>query len=1020
MKLLKTNISSLILSLSAAIYSFTSAAADAGKINFNITETRAELSLLQFASQAKLPFFISYELVNGVKTNPLVGEYTLSEAVSVLFNQTKLTGVIEHSGRFVLKKSQPLPQIELTSNNENTHIIEHKPEKEQVETIQVVGLNNDLPNYLQVKQVTEEVQERIGRSQISAQPAKNLTDNLQKSVGISIARSIGEGGDVSVRGFGPDYNVTTVNGRTIATSKESRNFDFRILPSDFVKNIDIVKSAPADLSAGSIGANIDITTSRPFDYDGLHIDSRFGLNTSELRPEYGTHFSTLFSNTFFDNQIGFMFGVLQDRSLYRVDRYTTQRLAQSNILPENLQYPVLNTEGETVDVETLRRPLRMIFDVQNGEKRRETINSVLQWKNATSGLHTLDLIYARYRRDSFSSGVQIPGQSPNYKNVVVDKNSTLVQADIFDNNLDAVFEQQVEDVETLALGYNIKFNWAGWWYNFDMSHSTASAYETLNALIPHYVGGENKIIHLDFSQSDILSATTNIPLGDRTQIAAHWNGRLDYYLKDEVNEIKLDSRYLFDEGFVEELNFGIAYFARDKSHDQYKWNDDYQCAPCGGLIDLPNYLFKVVEYPNFLENAGGSRPNRWLMLTDVEAYNLKIQNIMEEQGIVPDGEKWNQTLFDPSASYQNHEQNLSLYSKLNFTGEVEQFDWRASIGARYLTFKNISDGFIQQIERIDIDPNSSDQELRLKLSYSEPQPAQAKSNSYYFLPSANLALNFHNGYHLKAAAARVISFPKIEELGINKKFTSDDSGTVLLSGGNPNLKPYSATQYDLALEYYADKGHAYSLAFFHKNIDTFISTSSFERPFQGEVSDEVKQRREQIVELVNTSENISGGSILGVEFSSRFNLVQWCSVCESFTTEFNYTQIINNKINSDPIDLVAVKEPENIIEGLSESAFNFNLDINFGGFFSFFSYSWRSDYLHARQGIRTGGIPEHTEASGQLDGRLGFKFNQKFEVFLDAFNLTRSAHLEYADVRSRVTHFEDTGISYHLGLRKRW
>lgn len=1020
MKLLKANISLLILSLSAAFFSFTSVAADTEKINFNITEIRAELSLLQFASQAKLPFVISYELVHGVKTNPLIGEYTLSEAVSVLFSQTKLTGAIDQSGQFFLKKSQPQSQSKAIRNNENTIVVEHKHEQEIIETIQVIGLNNNLPNYLQVKQVSEEVQERINRSQISVQPAKNLTDNLQKSVGISIARSIGEGGDVSVRGFGPDYNMTTVNGRTVATSKESRNFDFRIFPSDFVKNIDIVKSAPADLSAGSIGANIDITTSRPFDYDGLHIDSRFGLNTSELRPEYGTHFSTLFSNTFFDNQIGFMFGVLQDRALYRVDRYTTQRLAQSNIKPENLKYPVMDNNGNPVEVKALRRPLRMIFDVQKGEKKRETINSVLQWENTTSGLHTLDLIYSKYRRNSFSSGVQIPGQSPNYQNVVVDKNSTLVQADIFDNNLDAVFEQQVEDVGTVALGYNIKFNWAGWWFNFDLSHSTASAYETLNALIPHYVGGENKMIHLDFSQSDILSASTNIPLGDRTQISAHWNGRLEYYLKDKVNEIKLDSSYLFDEGLVEEFNFGIAYFSRDKAHEQYKWKDDYQCAPCGGIVDLPNYLFKVVEYPNFLENANGSRPNRWLILTDIEAYNLKIQNIMEEQSIVPDGEKWNQTFFDPSASYQNHEQNLSLYSKLNLTGETELFDWRSSIGARYLTFKNISDGFLQQIERIDIDPNSSAQELRLKLSYSDAQSAQAKSNNYNFLPSANLMLNFHNGYHVKAAAARVISFPKIEELGINKKFTSDDSGTVLLSGGNPNLKPYSATQYDLALEYYAEKGDAYSLAFFYKNIDTFISTSSFERSFQGGVSKEVKQRREQIVELVNTSENISGGSILGVEFSSRFNLVQWCSVCESFTTEFNYTQIIKNKINSDPIDLVAVKEPENIIEGLSESAFNFNLDINFGGFFSFFSYSWRSDYLHARQGIRTGGIPEHTEASGQLDGRLGFKFNEKFEIFLDAFNLTRATHLEYADVRSRVTHFEDTGISYHLGFRKRW
>lgn len=1018
MKRFAAIVSAFTLALNVSIISPLSAA-ETKTIQFNITETRAEYSLLQFANQAQLSFAISYEQIVGIKTHPLVGSYTLEQAANILFTNTPLEGVIDSEGRFTLQTRQASTNI--TKPIGTTPSSSPKEERgESIETIEVVGLNNDLPRNLRLKQVSDVVQESISQEQISRQPSKNLADNLQNSVGIAITRNIGEGGEVSVRGFGPDYNVTTLNGRTMATSKESRNFDFRIFPGDFVKNVDIVKSAPADLTAGSIGANIDIRTARPFDYDGLHIDTRVGLNTSELRPNYGIHFSTLFSNTYFNDQLGVMIGILHDRSQYRVDRYTTQRLAQSNILPENLQQPVLDQQGNAVELDTLRRPLRMIFDVQKGEKQRETINTVLQWRSPSATVHTLDLIYANYRRDSFSSGIQIPGQSPNYQNVVVDQNSTLLEADIFDNNLDAVFEQQVEDINTLAIGYNVKFNVAGWWYNLDISHSTASAFETLNALIPHYVGADNKNIHLDFTQGDVLSASTNIPLGDVSQISAHWNGKLDYYLDDKVDEIKLDSHYLFDDGLVESFNFGISYFIRDKSFDQYKWNDDYQCAPCGGQVDLPNYLFEVIEYPDFLANASGERPSRWLMLTDIEAYNLKIQNIMEAQGIVPDGVSWNETIFDPSASYQNHEQNVSLYSKLNLTGEFHSFDWRASIGARYLTFKNVSDGFIQHIERIDIDPNSSDKELRLKLTYSDAEPAQAKSKRYYFLPSANLSVDLKGGYQFKAAVARVISFPKIEELGINKKFTSDDSGTVLLSGGNPDLKPYSATQYDLALEYYAQQGHAYSATLFHKNIDTFISTSSYERPFQGEVSDDVKQRREQIVELVNTSENISGGSVLGVELSSRVNLTPWCGFCQSLSTEFNYTQIINNKINSDPIDLVSVKEPKNIIEGLSERALNVNVDIRLGGLYSFFSYSWRSDFLHARQGIRTGGIPEHTQSSGQLDGRVGYRFNDNFDVFLDVYNLTSSTHLEYADVRNRVTHFEDTGLSYHLGIRMRW
>ena len=76
--------------------------------------------------------------------------------------------------------------------------------------------------------------------------------------------------------------------------------------------------------------------------------------------------------------------------------------------------------------------------------------------------------------------------------------------------------------------------------------------------------------------------------------------------------------------------------------------------------------------------------------------------------------------------------------------------------------------------------------------------------------------------------------------------------------------------------------------------------------------------------------------------------------------------------------------------------------------------------LHARQGSRTSGIPEHTEGRGQLDARLSYHFSSGSEIFIEAFNLTNSSHLEYADIRSRVTHVEYSGTSYKLGISQRW
>ncbi|MDN4502798.1 TonB-dependent receptor [Alteromonadaceae bacterium BrNp21-10] len=982
-------------------------------VEFNIKDRRAEISLLQFAEQSNLSFFMSYDVVVGVKTNPVVGQYSIQQALEILLMGSALNVELDKSGRLSMVKAE--------------HVIVEKPIVEpevvadKMEVVEVTALEGELPNHLQIKRMSKDLQERISTKQLANQPKKNLAESLQRSSGVSINRNVGEGGEVSVRGFGPHYNVTTVNGRTIASSKPNRNFDFRLLPSDFVNNINIVKSAPADLTAGSIGANIDIRTAKPFDFSGFHADSTFSLNTSKLKPDLGYHYSALFSYVPEDRNIGFMLGFLNEQSEYRIDRYTTQRLAQSNILPENLQLPVLDTAGEIVTPTVIRRPLRMINDVQTGEKQRSSINSVLQWKTQQTGLHTLDVIYAKLDRDSFSSGVQYPGQSPNFKDVVVDQNNSLISATIFNSNIDAVFEEQIEDIDTLAVGYNFKFMLADWWINFDLSHSRAKAYEMLNALIPHYVGNEDgSFINLDFTNDGVLSSTTNIPFSDPSLIRAHWNGKREDELEDNVNELKVDSRYLFDDGVMSELNVGISIFQREKSNQQYKWNDDYQCAPCGGLVDLPDELFQVVLYPNFLDDQLGDRPKRWLKLTNINYYNSTIQAIMEKNGIITSDKKWHETVFDPSASYSNTERSISLYSKLNFSGEQQFFDWNGNLGLRYLSLTNIADGYLQHIQRIALDPNSSQNELRLKLEYSQAEATQSENHDEHFLLSGNVNFDFLNGFIIKLAAAQVISFPQIEYIGVNQKFTSDDSGSVLLFEGNPDLKPYSATQYDFSVEYYADSGNAFSVAFFYKNIDTYISTSTFERAFQGEVSDAVLARREHIVEIVNRNENIDGGTILGAELSGRLSFDTFCDFCQGLTFEANYTRILNNQMNADPIRLDSVKEPQSVIEGLSEQSFNWNLAYANEAFRALLAYSWRSSFLHSRQGIRTGGIPEHTDAYGQLDARLSFNFTPTFELFAEAYNISNTPHLEYADVRSRITHLEHGGISYQLGLRKVW
>jgi hypothetical protein len=57
----------------------------------------------------------------------------------------------------------------------------------------------------------------------------------------------------------------TVNGRTLATDNNGREFSFDVLPSEIISGADVYKSPQANINGASIGATIDVRTLRPLE-----------------------------------------------------------------------------------------------------------------------------------------------------------------------------------------------------------------------------------------------------------------------------------------------------------------------------------------------------------------------------------------------------------------------------------------------------------------------------------------------------------------------------------------------------------------------------------------------------------------------------------------------------------------------------------------------------------------------------------------------------------------------------------
>ena len=150
----------------------------------------------------------------------------------------------------------------------------------ELEEVVVTGLRGSLKASMEVKRDASGVVDAISAEDIGKFPDTNLAESLQRITGVSIDRVNGEGSNVTVRGFGPTFNLVTLNGRqlpaasvgtitgnptTAGSQGTSRSFDFATLASEGVSGLEVYKTGNAAVASGGIGATINIKTIKPLE-----------------------------------------------------------------------------------------------------------------------------------------------------------------------------------------------------------------------------------------------------------------------------------------------------------------------------------------------------------------------------------------------------------------------------------------------------------------------------------------------------------------------------------------------------------------------------------------------------------------------------------------------------------------------------------------------------------------------------------------------------------------------------------
>ena len=94
---------------------------------------------------------------------------------------------------------------------------EDEAENAEVEEVVTTGIRSSLIDAIAIKRDNVGVMEAITAEDFGKFPDGNLAESLARVSGVGIDRSNLEGEGVAVRGFGPELNLVTLNGRQMPT-----------------------------------------------------------------------------------------------------------------------------------------------------------------------------------------------------------------------------------------------------------------------------------------------------------------------------------------------------------------------------------------------------------------------------------------------------------------------------------------------------------------------------------------------------------------------------------------------------------------------------------------------------------------------------------------------------------------------------------------------------------------------------------------------------------------------------------
>jgi len=697
-----------------------------------------------------------------------------------------------------------------------------------IDEVTVFGIRNSLRDAIDIKRSHTGVVDAISADDFGKFPDGNLAESLARVPGIAIDRSNVEGQKIAVRGFGPEFNLVTLNGRQMPTAPGlwvgGRSFNFGDIASPGISAVEVYKSGDITFPSGGIGATVNMVTTKPLNIDDTILNASLTLVEDSTSAVGGTPFETAMLWATKGDRWGFSFsGSYQERS------NREEGTAESNwVVPEivalsegylrvDSSNPAYTNNNTRADGYTFyQEPTK--FQYKDLDRVRTNGQATFQYAFSDAVTATVDYTFSNVdiEAEGMRFGSWLGGWVTN--EATINENGAYTDVQVGERGYDHEVLWGGSENTNKSIGLNL--DWIvsdSLAFEFDAHDSSAQIDgPELDNEVRLTTDLQGVVSHLNGGRSGIQSFSYDVDFLPQNLLATSAVVR-DALKKNEMKQVQIKGEWTnTGDGIVSSIDFGISHI--DSAFTDRRMESNF--GTVGATPDAyDDALFLRTSVGGLMSGFSPTIGTDYYYLVDprdaMTAFDAANPGVMDIDGTVCCGaggidsnERVNETL-------------KSAYIQLNMQIEVGNMPLDIVAGLRYEDSETESISFYPAATNLRWD--------MIDGLVPIPNPDGAVDSPRHgenslVLPSLALSLGITDNQVIRFAAGITMARPDLFDLSSRLDIGNRDFFNLTASGGNPDLDPLKSKNLDLAYENYYSEGSYFAVNYFYKEVEDFIGT----------------------------------------------------------------------------------------------------------------------------------------------------------------------------------------------------